>query len=395
MPYIESAGSLSQFPHGADVVATIPAGVWKLRFSKERGNYLIPVENTSSGKLGNLYGDHERRARKAVAAYQRREGRPTGVLLTGTRGSGKSVTQLLISRELAEQGIPTIIIDKDIPGITTFLDGVEQDAVVIFDEFEKSFESRFNEHGESVGLSDSAFCSQEELLTLFDGITGRHHLYVLAMNEVEPVTPFIFARPGRFRYRFNYSGLTPAVVKEYLSSEAPSMEESDILRLQVLALASPLTFDMLAVIVEDFNAGFSILESIQDINLVGKTKRDHKHSEEEQKRIFPEPQVHGLNIPEKVAATGVILDTVLLKSLSPTEDGRLKFMFSGARSGVRFSEEFYFSLKDCLYEDSSLVVPWDALKIDSPLRFLDDDDNTVVWELNESQFLSKVVIPLG
>lgn len=129
------------------------------------GNYVIKVDTMGNfyyekvddfKKIAKRYGDNERQTRRIIDTFVSRDV-ATGVMLTGEKGSGKSLLAKTISLTLAEEhNIPTIIINKDFCGddFNSFIQGMDQPAVILFDEFEKVYD----------------FEKQELLLTLLDGV---------------------------------------------------------------------------------------------------------------------------------------------------------------------------------------------------------------------------------
>lgn len=69
-----------------------------------------------------------------------------------------------------------IIVDCPIPGISNFLSSIEQEVVIIFDEFEKTFAR--NDDGDP----------QVELLSLFDGVDDGKKLFVITCNDTKRLT---------------------------------------------------------------------------------------------------------------------------------------------------------------------------------------------------------------
>jgi hypothetical protein len=74
-----------------------------------------------------------------IKSFKENEGN-TGVLLSGEKGSGKTVCAKLLAQEV---GIPVIIINKPIDksiDFASFLKNIKQDFILFIDEFEKNFE---------------------------------------------------------------------------------------------------------------------------------------------------------------------------------------------------------------------------------------------------------------
>jgi hypothetical protein len=121
-----------------------------------------------------------------------------GILLSGTKGSGKSVTAKAICNVLRE---PTITIGRAFNGFGPFLSSISQPIVVLIDEFEKTFPDK----------------EQVPFLSLLDGVNGSTHkrMYLLTSNLLRVNYNFT-DRPGRIRYLREYKNLSKKQVETIL-----------------------------------------------------------------------------------------------------------------------------------------------------------------------------------
>jgi hypothetical protein len=66
----------------------------------------------------------------------------------------------LLGRKAVEKGFPVIIVESFVDGIGSFIDSIEQEILVLFDEFDKTFASN----------KDEGIDPQSSMLSLFDGV---------------------------------------------------------------------------------------------------------------------------------------------------------------------------------------------------------------------------------
>lgn len=116
-----------------------------------------------------IYGCHPEKARKVLAAFKDFQ-RSLGVIMSGAKGIGKSVSAKLIAAEALDDGMPVIICDQYIPGISSFIESIEQEVMILFDEFDKAF-AKTNDDD-----------PQASMLSLFDGTAVGKKLYVVTCN---------------------------------------------------------------------------------------------------------------------------------------------------------------------------------------------------------------------
>lgn len=210
-------------------------------------NYVIK-ENPMSGELyleqierfeikGKTYGDHTRNCERILTTFLSRSS-STGVMLTGEKGSGKSLLAKAISISGYDQGIPTIVINAAWVGdkFFSFLQNINQPTVVLFDEFEKVYDSD----------------EQESILTLLDGVFPSKKLFILTCNDKWRVDSHMRNRPGRIYYMLDYKGLAPEFIIEYCEDNLKAQEHIERI-VQISSLFAQFNFDMLKALVEEMN----------------------------------------------------------------------------------------------------------------------------------------------
>lgn len=131
-----------------------------------------------------------------------------GVLLSGLKGTGKSVTSKLLANKL---NLPIIIIDRCYTGFADFINDIQQEVVVYIDEFEKIFASNSSD-------DDNANSSTTRLLSLLDGTSTANYkrLYLFTSNS-RWVNTNLLNRPSRILYHKKFGNLNEDAVRLIVS----------------------------------------------------------------------------------------------------------------------------------------------------------------------------------
>ena len=109
---------------------TVPKGVWKICFNKDIGTYMDRAEvNLDHGRI---YGDSQKIANHIVGAYLKSDKtKNMGVLLSGGKGLGKSLTTKLVISQLIDK-YPIILVNLATPDLATFLGEIENSVIIMF-----------------------------------------------------------------------------------------------------------------------------------------------------------------------------------------------------------------------------------------------------------------------
>lgn len=164
-----------------------------------------------------------------------------GVLLSGLKGSGKSVTAKLIAKQ---SNVPVIIIKDKIPismDLFGFLSGITTPVCLLIDEFEKIFEDSSNEkeyHTQNSFLSymDGALSSSNKTLFIF---TTNYHVNKLFIN-----------RPSRIKFYKDYGIIDEKLIDMIVSNELKNKNYEKDLRENI---DSNFNLDLLMTIIRDIN----------------------------------------------------------------------------------------------------------------------------------------------
>lgn len=214
----------------------LPPGNFLLRFHPEQGFYLEKSDDFKP--ILKLYGDTVERAERILNTMMERPFQ-TGVMLSGEKGSGKTLLARQCSLLAAEKfNMPTIIISDEFSGtaFNSFLAAIEQPAVILFDEFEKVYDAE----------------NQALVLSLLDGGFQSKKLFMFTINNEHKVDEHMLNRPGRVYYRLKFSGLSQEFIREYCEDALTGKDQIDAIE-KLASMFSDFNFDMLKALVEELN----------------------------------------------------------------------------------------------------------------------------------------------
>ena len=219
-----------------DLHQMLPVGNYTIKVDMFENMFLEMVD--SFPEPSKLYGDTAKNATKILNTFMDRS-ESTGVMLNGEKGSGKTLLAKVLSMRAAkEHGIPTIIINQPWTGdkFNKFLQDIEQPCVVLFDEFEKVYDSD----------------DQEQALTLLDGVFPSKKLFVITCNDKWRVNEHMRNRPGRIYYMLDFKGLEPEFIREYCQDNLKAKQHIERIT-NISVMFDQFNFDMLKALVEEMN----------------------------------------------------------------------------------------------------------------------------------------------
>lgn len=249
-----NAGSRYQV-YGEDVKTyqQLPVGTYIVNFHPMQGFYLS-IRNDLAVTEDKIYGNTMTKVMKVMRSYNAVD-RNFGVLLSGQKGIGKSLFVRLLAEEAIKKGMPVITVTSSVSGLTEFISSIEQNCVVVFDEFEKTFTITEDEN------------QQDALLSLFDGMDGGHKLFLVTCNDLEHMSQYMLNRPGRFHYHFTMMPPTPEEVEEYMKDKLQPQYHENIHDIVNLANVVDMPYDYLRAIAFELNQGYSLKEAMSDLNI--------------------------------------------------------------------------------------------------------------------------------
>lgn len=233
----------------------LPAQFYSVCFNNQTGFYLQKREDIKINE--KVYGVHEGKVEKVLRSFNEFE-RNLGVILSGAKGIGKSLFAKMLSVRAVERDLPVIVVNTYYPGIASYLASIQQKAVVLFDEFEKTFPKRTGDETSP----------QTEMLTLFDGLEQGKKLFVVTCNDLFGLNDFLINRPGRFHYHFRFEYPTAEEIREYLEDKIPENAYSEIEHVIAFSRKINLNYDCLRSIAFELSCGSNFSDAIKDLNII-------------------------------------------------------------------------------------------------------------------------------
>lgn len=218
-----------------DLHEHLPAGNYTVQNDPARGLHLEEIDRFTDIK--KHYGDNLKHADRIYRTFMDRS-QSTGVMLTGQKGSGKSLLAKTLSLAGYNDNVPTIVINAPWHGdnFNKFIQSIEQPTIILFDEFEKVYDSS----------------QQEEILTLLDGVYPSKKLFIITCNDKWRVDFNMRNRPGRIFYMIDFTGLSASFIREYCEDNLKNKSYIDK-TCNIASLFTDFNFDMLKALVEEMN----------------------------------------------------------------------------------------------------------------------------------------------
>lgn len=173
-------------------------------YLKENGNLSMPTklyESDEDKKFQNI----------VINAFNTTTKSTTAALLSGVKGTGKSVTAKVIASKC---NLPIIIVSNRVPGdsLTNFLSKLETPICLLFDEFEKEYDS-------------------EEFLGMLDGVKSTAKKLVLfTANTTNSLSEYLIDRCSRIRYHRKYTmDMNLAYIKEIATDKGIAKDKIESL----------------------------------------------------------------------------------------------------------------------------------------------------------------------
>lgn len=231
------------------IVDMLPGGNYLVQYSPIAGFYLERVADFCIP--AKIYGDVVKDADRIINTFWDRP-QGLGILLSGEKGSGKTLLTKIISALLAQQGVPTLLINEPYTGdgFNMFLSSLNQPHCILFDEYEKVYDDK----------------TQPGMLTVLDGVFVAKRLAMLTCNDVWRINSHMKNRPGRIYYSLGYTGLDQNFVHDYTWDNLLNKDHVESV-VNASMLFSEFNFDMMQALIEEMNRyGESAAQALRMLN---------------------------------------------------------------------------------------------------------------------------------
>jgi hypothetical protein len=179
-----------------------------------------------------IYGVESKFINRIVKTYNNTTGN-LGILMNGTKGTGKTVTAQLLCNEL---NLPIIVISNRFDGLPGFINEIQQDVIVFFDEYEKMY----SEHDHSI-------------LTVMDGVLNNQYrkTFLLTTNKLY-ISENLLQRPGRVRYFKTFKDLPLETIIEIVNDQLQHQQfKSDTVKF--ISELETITIDIVKAVISEVN----------------------------------------------------------------------------------------------------------------------------------------------
>ena len=328
----------------------LPAATFDIGFNQQEGCFLIQRANIRVTE--KAYGVHTEKLEKVMNSFKLFS-RSLGVILSGDKGIGKSLFAKMICEKATRDGYPVILVDACYPGLARFLEAIDQECVVLFDEFDKIFRTTKDND------------DQAALLSLFDGTTGGKKLFVVTCNELYSLNSYIVNRPGRFHYHFRFDYPSPEAIREYLGDKLGEEASGEIEKVVEFSRKISLNYDCLRSIAFELNNGGDFASAVIDLNIMT--------TEDEEYNVY------------LYFENGRVLRHLKYSTNLYDDDGLMKRVYLYDEDG-KYVLTAFFNSRLARYDAGrgAIVIPTEGIRINNDPDDDDDDD-----ENKRSQEFSK------
>ena len=253
MHIVESGKRYRIFNNAITTYDQLPPKTYRVDYDPETRIFSLLEAHDFEIPETKIYGQHLDKVKKVLNSMDKMN-RNLGVILSGDKGIGKSLFSKCLGLKARKKGIPVILVNEYHEGIANFLEEIEQTVMILFDEYDKTFDEK--KHN-----------CQAEMLSLFDGVSAGKKLFVITCNEIQSLSQYLINRPGRFHhFRFLYP--TADEIRDYMEDKLDKQYYDEIENVIAFSVRMNLNYDCLRSIAFELNNGLKFQQAINDLNII-------------------------------------------------------------------------------------------------------------------------------
>lgn len=156
----------------------------------------------------------------------------TGVLLSGLKGSGKTLMAKKIAKE---SGLPIIVVDPKVSDdeIELFFANINTEVCIIFDEVDKYWNTRY-------------------LLSFFDGVKPTcKKIVICTCNDEKEINTYLNDRCSRIRYKKTFDSLNKDAVAGVINDIIDNKDRADAAAEYICSNIATISYDNVTVFAEE------------------------------------------------------------------------------------------------------------------------------------------------
>lgn len=254
MHIVESGKRYRIFNNAITTYDQLPPKTYRVDYDPETRIFSLLEAHDFEIPETKIYGQHLDKVKKVLNSMDKMN-RNLGVILSGDKGIGKSLFSKCLGLKARKKGLPVILVNEYHEGIANFLEEIEQTVMILFDEYDKTFDEK--KHN-----------CQAEMLSLFDGVSAGKKLFVITCNEIQSLSQYLINRPGRFHYHFRFLYPTADEIRDYMEDKLDKQYYDEIENVIAFSVRMNLNYDCLRSIAFELNNGLKFQEAINDLNII-------------------------------------------------------------------------------------------------------------------------------
>lgn len=254
MHIVESGKRYRIFNNAITTYDQLPPKTYRVDYDPDTRTFSLLEAHDFEIPETKIYGQHLDKVKKVLNAMDKMN-RNLGVILSGDKGIGKSLFSKCLGLKARKKGIPVILVNEYNEGIANFLEEIEQTVMILFDEYDKTF-------------NDKKYNCQAEMLSLFDGVSAGKKLFVITCNEIQSLSQYLINRPGRFHYHFRFLYPTADEIRDYMEDKLDKQYYDEIENVIAFSVRMNLNYDCLRSIAFELNNGLKFQEAINNLNII-------------------------------------------------------------------------------------------------------------------------------